>query len=217
MTTSKIPDMRLAVYPKDGGSPHAIVAVDVAPEGIAFIRSEMLQYGPLSRRVAELFGTGGIAFAPMQEGATYKYVKRFDIDSSDSTIQIGTEAAHKWLAEYATLRWGKTGCQVIIEEPWLKINDEIFGKPDGRYFGREDFPYYTSKTGNLFKDLEEAAGQTSFLRFGFIISPPVSLPPNGMEADAHTIEALAQNTRMAFISAYDNMGYVVWMSDITVL
>lgn len=195
--------MRIAVFSEDGKA-RTVVAVDVAPEGIAFIRSQMLDYGPLSRRVAELFGTGGIAFAPMFEGTTSDYAKKFTHDG------VGNPCAHKWIAEYATLRWG-SGCQVIMEEPWSKMSDVAQRRWEFRYFGSEEFPYFTSKSGNLFKDIDAAAGQTAFLRFGFIVSPPVPLPPQGAQADAQTIEVLAQNTKMAFMSAYDDMGYVVWM------
>src|SRR6266581_1458770 len=108
MTQDRTPDMRIAVYDQDRTA-KAVVAVDVGPEGIAFIRSEMLLYGPLSRRVVELFGTGGAAFAPMFDGTTADQAKRFTYDA------VGLPSAHKWIAEYATSRWGQAGCQVIIE------------------------------------------------------------------------------------------------------
>jgi len=203
MSQGDTPDLRMAVYGQSG-KPFVIVAVDVAPEGLVFIRSEMLDYGPLSRRVADLFGNGGVTFAPMLEGTTSDYAKKFTFDGP------GSECAERWIAEYATLRWGKANCQVIIEEPWQKMKD-FAGRSRVRYFGSEEFPYFTSDSGDLSRDLNEAAGQTTFLRFGFIVSPPVPLPPNGAEADAGTIEAMAQNTKMAFMSAYDDMGYVVWM------
>jgi hypothetical protein len=204
MTQTGIPNMRLAAYNQDG-KPYAIVAVDVAPEGIALIRSEMLQYGPLARRVAELFGIGGLAFAPMFDGTTADDAKRFTYDA------VGLRCAHKWIAEYAISRWGRADCQPIIEGPWVKVSDVAKWGTDIRYFGREEFPYYTSQSGDLFKDIGDAASDPAFLRFGFIVSPPVPLPPNGTEADARTIEALEQNTKLAFMSAYDDTGYVVWM------
>jgi hypothetical protein len=204
MTQDIIPDMRIAVYGQDRTA-KAVVAVDVTPEGVAFIRSAMLQYGPLSRRVAELFGTDGVAFAPMFDGTTANDAKRFTYDA------VGTPSAHKWIAEYAMLRWGKTGCQVIVEGPWVKVSDVVKWGTDIRYFGCEEFPYYTSQSGDLFKDIEDAASDPAFLRFGFIVSPPVPLPPTGAEADAQTMETLAQNTKLAFMAAYDDTGYVVWM------
>ncbi len=204
MTQNKIPDMRLAAY-SQAGKPYAVVAVDVAPEGLTFIRSEMLDHGPLSRRVAELFGSGGVTFAPMFEGTGSGDAKRFTYDAAGKSI------THKWIAEYATMRWGKASCQVIIEEPWQNLKQVASNRPTCRYFGRGIVPYFTSEIGDLFKDLEEAASETTFKRFGFIVSPPVPLPPNGTEADAQTIEALAQNTKMAFMSAYDDTGYVVWL------
>jgi hypothetical protein len=203
MIQKQIPDMRLAAY-SSGGKPYAIVAIDVAPEGLAFIRSEMLDHGPLSRRVAELFGSGGVTFAPMFEGTTSDYAKKFTYDGP------GKWCAHKWIAEYAISQWDKD-CQIIIEEPWQSMSDIAQSGPTARFFGSENFPYFTSETGDLFKDLEDAAGETTFKRFGFIVSPPVPLPPNGATADPQTIEALAQNTKMALLSAYDDMGYVIWM------
>ncbi len=207
MTQSKTPDLRLTIY-GENGNPHVIAAIDVAPEGIAFIRSELLKHGPMSRKVARLFGTGGIAFAPMQEGATSEYVKRFDYDSYDSMIQIGIKVAHKWLAEYVTRRWG-SGCEVILEEPIAKSNEER-GPVEGEYFGNEGYLYLAPRSGDLFRDLEDASGSTGFFRCGFIVDPPVPLPLD-KKMDPGTIEPLAQNTRMAFMSAYDNMSYVVWM------
>jgi hypothetical protein len=209
MTQNKIPDMRLAVDGKYDGS-YVIAAVDVAPEGITFIRSELLKHGPMSRKVAKLFGNGGVAFALMQEGVTSdsKFVKNFDYDSYDPMIQIGDEVAHKWLAEYAMRRWGSAS-QVILEEPIAKFNEER-GPLQDESFGSEGFFYLTPHSGDLFKDLEDASGRTGFFRYGFVISPRVPLSANG-QMDTQTIEALAQNTRMAFISAYDSMSYVVWM------
>jgi len=202
MTDQRIPAMCIAVYK---GEPKAVVAVDVSPEGISFVRSEMLLYGPLSCRVAELFGDGGVAFAPMFEGTSADDAKRFTYDA------VGKSVAHKWIAEYAMSRWGKAGCQIIVEDPWLKVADKIKGGTKVRYFGYENFPYYTAQSGALFKDIEEAASDPAFLRFGFIVSPPVPLPPNRGTADVQTIEALAQNTKLALVAAYDDTGYVVWM------
>jgi hypothetical protein len=168
MTDKRIPDTRIAVYK---GEPKAVVAVDVSPEGVHFVRSEMLLYGPLSCRVAELFGEGGVAFAPMFEGTGAEDAKRFTYDA------VGLSAAHKWIAEYATSRWGKAGCQIIVEDPWLKVADKEKWGTNVRYFGYQDFPYYTAQSGDLFGDIEEATSDPAFLRFGFIVSPPVQLPP----------------------------------------
>lgn len=202
MIVQRIPDTRIAVYK---GEPKAVVAVDVSPEGIPFVRSEMLLYGPLSCRVVELFGDGGVTFAPMFEGTSADDAKRFTYDA------VGKSVAHKWIAEYAMSRWGKAGCQIIVEDPWLKVADKKRGGTNVRYFGYQDFPYYTAQSGDLFRDIEEAASDPAFLRFGFIVSPPVPLPPNGANADAKIMETLAQNTKLAFMAAYDDTGYVVWM------
>jgi hypothetical protein len=209
MISSSVPDMRLAVSGAGGpgyikGKSYVIVGVDVAPEGVAFIRSEMLACGPLSRRVAELFGIGGVAFAPMLEGTPPAAAKDFQRDS------VGLDVAHKWLAEFALLRWG-ADCQLVFEEPWQKIGDVSARRTGVRFFASEGFPYYASETGNLYPAMEELVGFTGFLRFGFIIHPSIPLPANGSAADARTIDALAHNTTMAFMSAYDNTGYVAWL------
>lgn len=203
MTHNKLPHLRLAVH-AEGGVSRAVVAVDVSPEGVAFVRSHMVNCGPLSRRVADLFGHGGVAFAPMFDGTTPAYAKEFTRDS------VGNNLAHKWIAAYAEQRWG-SDCQVIFEEPWQKMSDVAGRRAGVRYFGAEGFPYYTSKEENFYKAIDDAAGYTGFLRFGFIVSPAVRLPPSGAEAAAGTLEALARQTRMVFMSAYDDMAYVVWL------
>jgi hypothetical protein len=203
VTRNKIPDLRLAVL-GEGGASRAVVAVDVSPEGVAFVRSHLVEYGPLSRQVAALFGNSGVALAPMFAGTTPADAKEFAHDS------VGNNLAHKWIAAYAEQRWG-SDCQVIFEEPWQKMSDVAGRRAGVLYFGAEGFPYYTSKEENLYKAVDDAARYTGFLRFGFIVSPAVSLPPTGAEAGAATLEALARQTKMAFMSAYDDMGYVVWL------
>jgi len=204
MAQTQTPDLRVVETSEDSGDTYAVVAVDVGQDGISFMRSQMLQYGPLSRSVAELFGNGGTAFAPMLEGTTSEYAKHFDYDS------VGTNAVHHWLAEYAKLRWGAGACQVIFEEPWSKMPDMV-GYQETRYFGCQGFPYFAPESADLFEALEDGGSSASFLRFGFFISPPVLVPPHGGNAEPQTIDALARNTRMTFMSAYDDMGYVVWL------
>jgi hypothetical protein len=208
MTEVSVPNMRLAVSGSGGpgyakGKSYVVVGVNVGQEGLAHIRSGMLNNGPLSRRVAELFGMRGVAFAPMLEGVTPVVAGDFQRDS------VGLDVAHKWLAEFAFVRWG-ADCLLVFEEPWQKMSDVARRRNGVRFFGCESFPYYVSEPGNLYRPMEDLVGYTGFLRFGFIIQPSVPLPPTGAEADARTIEALAQNTKMAFMSAYDNTGYVAW-------
>ena len=182
-----------------------ILPINLGRDGIAFLQSEFkAEKKPLSSMIAPLLNNGGSAFAPLEKGESMKDAKQFKYGRSRPTVAI-----RKWLADYIVSQWGKN-CQLIIEDPWEKPEDLNIRAQKLPHFFSDSGVYYAPDTNAMYKALDTAERASNFLFFGFVISPSVPLPPDGKNVDQDYIALLAQNTKAAFVRAYDWEGYVVW-------
>jgi len=204
----RLPNGAGIMTPIEDDRPAEIAPALLEQDGIAFVQSTLAEQGrPLASRVAALFNDKGFSFAPLEKGESLESAKQFKTGQWRPT-----QAIQKWLAEYIELQWGKSknGYQLVFEDPWMKPGDIERRPPSFNYFFSNDGVYYAPGDKDGFAAMEEVRKQSNFLFFGYVVTPPVPLPPAGKQVDQDYIELLAHNTQMVFVRAYDWEGYVVW-------
>lgn len=182
-----------------------VVPFDLGNDGIAFVKSELDQTGPLSLMVLKLFAYNGKSFAPLDEGSTLEEVKEFESGQWYPSVNI-----KKWVADYVLADFGADS-RFVFADPWYNAEDYKQWPPEGNYFFCESIPYFIPTAGSLYDMLMQGSKEVkSYLYPVFVVNPVTKLPESGKNVSLDYMAELAHNTKAILVSAYDQEGYVIW-------
>jgi hypothetical protein len=189
--------------PVENSKPALISPVELGDEGLAYVRMQLQDGGPLSKMVCEQFGDSGSVFAPLKN----------TIDASDACdftagLNNPTAAIRTWLADYVGSQCAD--CMLIAEDSSMTADDKLkLAQP--YYFFSDSIPYFAPTSANLDAALTTIVHEMRSWNFSiFVIAPSVPLPAKHAAVDTEDIALLARQTRAVLVSAYDRSGYVVW-------
>jgi len=192
------------LIPIEDDRPAEISLIPLGQAGFAYVDYQLPGFGPLAVKTFDLFKGKGRIFAPLEKGTTPSEAKKFSEGKDSPTVAIRT-----WIANYITLHWGKD-CQLIAEDPWMKLSDVIRHVKTG-YFTIDDTPYYTPKEATMEQSFTTAAFEPHSWGFAvFVIDPPILPPSMENNSDSPYVQQLVENVKAVIISAYDSEGFVVW-------